>query len=65
MTTTLHRPIYDLLGCIYPIALAGMGIVARGERESVVVAPAVRADVEAFRRQVAELPTPNSSGVLS
>jgi nitronate monooxygenase len=64
MTITLHRPICDLLGCIYPIVLAGMGSVARGERVS-VVAPAVRADVEAFRRQVAELPTPNSSGVLS
>jgi hypothetical protein len=63
MTITLHRPICDLLGCIYPIVLAGMGSVARGERVS-VVAPAVRAE-EAFRRQVAELPTPNSSGVLS
>ena len=31
MTTTLHRPVCDLLGCRYPLVLAGMGGVARAE----------------------------------
>ncbi len=31
MVTTLHRPVCDLLGCAYPIVLAGMGGVARSE----------------------------------
>ena len=31
MATTLHRPVCDLLGCAYPIVLAGMGGVARSE----------------------------------
>ena len=31
MTTPLHRPVCDLLGCRYPLVLAGMGGVARAE----------------------------------
>jgi nitronate monooxygenase len=31
MADTLHRLICDLLGCSYPIVLAGMGGVARSE----------------------------------
>lgn len=31
MVTTLHRPVCDLLGCAYPIVLAGMGGVARSD----------------------------------
>lgn len=31
MTTPLHRPVCDLLGCRYPLVLAGMGGVARNE----------------------------------
>lgn len=31
MERTLHRPICDLLGCHYPVLLAGMGGVARSE----------------------------------
>lgn len=31
MTTILHRPVCDLLGCTYPIVQAGMGGVARSE----------------------------------
>lgn len=31
MLTPLHRPVCDLLGCRYPIVLAGMGGVARAE----------------------------------
>lgn len=31
MVTTLHRPVCDLLGCTFPIMLAGMGGVARSE----------------------------------
>jgi DNA invertase Pin-like site-specific DNA recombinase len=31
MATTLHRPVCALLGCAYPIVLAGMGGVARSE----------------------------------
>ena len=31
MATMLHRPVCDLLGCTYPIVLAGMGGVARSE----------------------------------
>jgi nitronate monooxygenase len=31
MTIDLHRPVCDLLGCRYPIVLAGMGGVARSE----------------------------------
>ncbi len=31
MATLLHRPVCDLLGCAYPIVLAGMGGIARSE----------------------------------
>lgn len=31
MTTPLHSPVCDLLGCRYPLVLAGMGGVARAE----------------------------------
>jgi nitronate monooxygenase len=31
MVTPLHRPVCDLFGCAYPIALAGMGGVARSD----------------------------------
>lgn len=31
MTTPLHSPVCDLLGCRYPLVLAGMGGVARDE----------------------------------
>jgi len=37
MTTSLHRPVCDLLGCTYPIVLAGMGGVARSELVAAVV----------------------------
>lgn len=36
MTTVLHRPICDLLGCTYPLVLAGMGGVARSELAAAV-----------------------------
>jgi nitronate monooxygenase len=31
MATPLHRPVCDLLGCVHPIVLAGMGGVTRSE----------------------------------
>ena len=31
MGIKLHRPVCDLLGCTYPVVLAGMGGVARSE----------------------------------
>lgn len=31
LAATLHRPVCDVLGCTYPIVLAGMGGVARSE----------------------------------
>ncbi|MDF0503586.1 nitronate monooxygenase, partial [Burkholderia cenocepacia] len=34
----LHRPVCDLLGCTWPIVLAGMGGVARAELASAVSA---------------------------
>ncbi len=36
MTNSLHTPVCDLLGCHYPIVLAGMGGVARSELVSAV-----------------------------
>jgi nitronate monooxygenase len=36
MTTNLHRPVCDLLGCTYPLVLAGMGGVARSELAAAV-----------------------------
>jgi len=37
MRTPLHRPICDRLGCTYPVALAGMGGVARAELAAAVI----------------------------
>ena len=45
MTTPLHRPVCDLLGCRYPLVLAGMGGVARIRAE---VAAVRAAGVERF-----------------
>lgn len=36
MTISLHRPVCDLLGCAYPLVLAGMGGVARSELAAAV-----------------------------
>lgn len=36
MTHALHRPVCDLLGCSYPLVLAGMGGVARSELAAAV-----------------------------
>jgi nitronate monooxygenase len=36
MTNVLHRPVCDLLGCTYPLVLAGMGGVARSELAAAV-----------------------------
>lgn len=36
MTTNLHRPVCDVLGCTYPLVLAGMGGVARSELAAAV-----------------------------
>lgn len=36
MTPLLHRPVCDLLGCTYPLVLAGMGGVARSELAAAV-----------------------------
>ena len=36
MTTLLHRPVCELLGCTYPLVLAGMGGVARSELAAAV-----------------------------
>lgn len=36
MTSLLHRPVCDLLGCTYPLVLAGMGGVARSELAAAV-----------------------------
>lgn len=36
MSTVLHRPICELLGCTYPLVLAGMGGVARSELAAAV-----------------------------
>lgn len=62
MTTTLHRPICDVLGCTYPIALAGMGGVARSELVAAVTEAGgfgflgmVREPVELIRSEVAAL----------
>lgn len=38
MTTVLHRPVCELLGCTYPLVLAGMGGVARSELAAAVAA---------------------------
>ncbi|CAG4892304.1 nitronate monooxygenase [Paraburkholderia gardini] len=36
IVSTLHRPVCDLLGCTWPVVLAGMGGVARSELVSAV-----------------------------
>ncbi|KWF93033.1 2-nitropropane dioxygenase [Burkholderia diffusa] len=55
----LHRPVCDLLGCAWPIVLAGMGGVARAELASAVSAAGgfgflgmVREPVALIRREV-------------
>ncbi|MBN3793095.1 nitronate monooxygenase [Burkholderia sp. Ac-20353] len=59
---TLHRPVCDLLGCTWPIVLAGMGGVARAELVSAVTAAGgfgflgmVREPVELIRREVRQV----------
>ena len=63
MTAPLHRPVCDLLGCTYPIVLAGMGGVARSELAAALTeaggfgflgmvretASLIRSEVEALR----------------
>jgi len=60
MTTPLHRPVCDLLGCRYPLVLAGMGGVARAELVTAVSRAGcfgflgvVREPVERIRAEVA------------
>ncbi len=62
MATTLHRPVCDLLGCTYPIVLAGMGGVARSELVAAVIEAGgfgflgmVREPVDLIRSEVAAL----------
>ncbi len=62
MATTLHRPVCDLLGCAYPIVLAGMGGVARSELVAAVSQAGgfgflgmVREPVDLIRAEVAAL----------
>jgi nitronate monooxygenase len=62
MTTPLHRPVCDLLGCTYPIVLAGMGGVARSELVAAVTEAGgfgflgmVREPVALIRSEVAAL----------
>ncbi|MBU9399367.1 nitronate monooxygenase [Burkholderia multivorans] len=58
----LHRPVCDLLGCTWPIVLAGMGGVARSALASAVSAAGgfgflgmVREPVELIRREVQQV----------
>ncbi|EMN1927875.1 nitronate monooxygenase [Burkholderia ambifaria] len=58
----LHRPVCDLLGCAWPIVLAGMGGVARAELASAVSAAGgfgflgmVREPVALIRREVEQV----------
>lgn len=62
MATILHRPVCDLLGCTYPIVLAGMGGVARSELVAAVTKAGgfgflgmVRAPVTLIRSEVEAL----------
>ncbi|MEO8884249.1 MAG: nitronate monooxygenase [Devosia sp.] len=62
MKVSLHSPVCDLLGCRYPIVLAGMGGVARAELVAAVTAGGgfgflgmVRESPALIREQVAEL----------
>ncbi|RQS67690.1 nitronate monooxygenase [Burkholderia sp. Bp8963] len=59
---TLHRPVCDLLGCTWPIVLAGMGGVARAELVSAVTVAGgfgflgmVREPVALIRREVQQV----------
>lgn len=65
MPTLLHRPVCELLGCTYPLVLAGMGGVARSELAAAVAQAGgfgflgmvrepialIRSEVEAMRKQ--------------
>lgn len=60
MNTPLHRPVCDLLGCRYPLVLAGMGGVARAELVTAVSRAGgfgflgmVREPIERIRAEVA------------
>jgi len=62
MTTPLHSPVCDLLGCRYPLVLAGMGGVARAELVGAVTQAGgfgflgmVREPVDLIRAQVQAL----------
>lgn len=62
MTTPLHSPVCDLLGCRYPLVLAGMGGVARAELVGAVTQAGgfgflgmVREPVDLIRTQVQAL----------
>jgi nitronate monooxygenase len=62
MTTPLHSPVCDLLGCRYPLVLAGMGGVARAELVGAVTQAGgfgflgmVREPVDLIRAQVRAL----------
>jgi len=62
MKFSLHSPVCDLLGCRYPVVLAGMGGVARAELVAAVTAAGgfgflgmVRESPALIREQVAEL----------
>ena len=62
MSTALHRPVCDLLGCTDPIVLAGMGGVARSELVAAVTEAGgfgflgmVREPVPLIRSEVAAL----------
>ena len=66
MATILHKPVCDLLGCTYPIVLAGMGGVARSELVAAVTKAGgfgflgmVRAPVTLIRSEVEALRTRN------
>jgi nitronate monooxygenase len=66
MTSILRRPICDLLGCAYPIVLAGMGGVARSELVAAVTEAGgfgflgmVREPVELIRAEVGQLRASN------
>jgi nitronate monooxygenase len=66
MAIILHRPVCDLLGCAYPIVLAGMGGVARSELVAAVTKAGgfgflgmVRAPVTLIRSEVEALHAQN------
>ncbi len=62
MMTALHTPVCDLLGCTYPIVLAGMGGVARSELVTAVTEAGgfgflgmVRESPELIREEIAKV----------